>query len=292
MRYLHLSLKFYVVLEIHLLALRILESFIPLHFSSICHLYVLVPSSELCCELELLLLLGTVVMVSTAVLLGARQFRSLSRIVLMVRGLEAGLGEVGTHLIGSFTFLESDLKATLASANTLQVILLDLGRNDVSSVRSLLESLLVAVGGKSSNINVDDLTSLRIVGSPLELSKCIFIIEMRGQEALLLLSGDLYRGRNILLLLPFVVIEASIHRTAAESMTIESGALLRPLHVGTSLRRLLLNLLLHIGSVQPVALRRHKALIRSLLRRAHGRTVDLMTNVVDVGLSLIEGLEL
>ena len=140
---------------------------------------MLVPCSELCCELELLLLLGAIEVVFTAVLLGARQVRSLSRIILMIRGLESSLGEVGAHLLGSFTFLESDSEAALAGTDTLKVVLLDLGRDDVSSIGSFFESLLVAVGRQTSDIDVNNLTSLGIVGRPVVFGERVLIIDVR-----------------------------------------------------------------------------------------------------------------
>lgn len=76
-------------------------------------------SSELRCELELLLLLGTVEVVSTTVLLRARQVRSLSGIIVMIGSHEAGLGEVRANLISGFTLLESNLDAALARAGAL-----------------------------------------------------------------------------------------------------------------------------------------------------------------------------
>lgn len=168
--------------------------------------------------------------------------------------------------------------------------MLNLGRNNVSSVGSLLENTLVAVLRETSDVDVNNLTSLGIVGRPLVLTKSIAFVEVRRQETLLLLSGDLYRGWHVLRLLHLVVVDTSIDRATTIRVTIESGTLLRLFHFNASLRNALGSLFLHVSSVQPVALRRHKALVGSLLRRAHRRSIDLMTYVVDVSLSLVERL--
>ena len=80
----------------------------------------------------------------------------LASIIQVQVGGVAGALKVVPDLFSCLIIVESQREAGRASANTLQVVFLDLSLNNVSHVGHLLEILLIAVLGKPAQVDVHD----------------------------------------------------------------------------------------------------------------------------------------
>ena len=112
---------------------------------------------------EGLLVLGVEESVLAHVLLVACHFRSLARVVNVQIGGIASALEVVANLFGCLLIVQSQSEATLSSANTLEVVLLDLCLDHMSHICHFLQILLVAVLGQAAQVDVNNITSDRVV---------------------------------------------------------------------------------------------------------------------------------
>lgn len=251
-----------------LLALSYFLDVLKIHSSSYAFLYESVASeitfySDLGSHFEVLLCFWVEESVGTSVFLLASHIRSLSYIILMELSCVACLLEVLLDLASGFTLVKSDLQASSTSADTLQVVLLNLCRDDVLDASDSLKSYFIAVIRKSADIDVNDFSLLRIMSdSSLLTPSSLIIDEIRRKETLLLLLGRFGSGWNVVCLLKFVVINAGIQGTASESVTVAVCSQLSLLHVGSCAlvpRKIFVALFPAVCSIQPIVGRRKKS---------------------------------
>lgn len=90
----------------------------------------------------------------------------------------AGADKVESYLVDCLTLIESDFNSSLSGADALQVILVDLSRDDMLHVGDSLKRLLIEVLGQASHIDVDDL----LLGEVLLLVVFLGVMAREGRS--------------------------------------------------------------------------------------------------------------
>lgn len=173
--------------------------------------------------------------------------------------------EVSLDLLGSFTLAQSDLQASITSAGTFHVVLLDLCRNNVLDVSASFKGKLITIGWKSTDIDINDFSLLCIsTGSIVSLPSILIIDKMRSKELLLVLLGRFGSGWYGRCLLLFVVINSGVEGAASEPVTVGVCSQLSLLHVGSHSvvpSKIFGALLPGVCGIQPIVGRRKKSLV-------------------------------